>query len=291
MFYQQIVSFFCRSIARQENTFVKNHYRMSDPTYLFHRFLDEAGDTTFYKRGKVDIVGTPGVSKVFCLGCVKFKEPLLVVRQRIRGLIQQVETDTYFSEIPSIQKRIADGGFFFHATDDVPEVRKILYDFISTLECSFEVVVARKIPSVFENKHNGRQREFYADLLAHLLKNKLHKEGRLVLNIAQRADSTKHSNLNLALTKAIARSQKNTGHFAKTRVVFDVQPYIKEPLLCITDYFCWAVQRVFERGEIRYYNFLKDRISLVLDLYDTVNWQGSGNYYTPKRPLTTANHL
>lgn len=239
----------------------------------------------------MNIVGSEGVSKAFCLGCVKFKEPLEAIRQRIHGLIQQVEKDPYFSDIPSIQKRIAKGGFFFHATDDMPEVRKILFDFMATLDCSFEVVVARKVQNIFESKHNGRQTEFYADLLAHLLKNKLQKEKKLVLNIAQRADSTKHTNLNSALTKATARNQQSTNHPPTTEVVFNVQPYVQEPLLCSTDYFCWTVQRVFERGEVRYYNFLKDKISLVLDLYDPKNWTGSRNYYTPKQPLTAANLL
>jgi hypothetical protein len=32
-------------------------------------------------------------------------------------------------------------------------------------------------------------------------------------------------------------------------VVFNVQNQTSEPLLNITDYFCWSVQRVFERGE------------------------------------------
>ncbi|HMN91463.1 MAG TPA: hypothetical protein PKD70_07565, partial [Saprospiraceae bacterium] len=49
----------------------------------FHRFLDEAGDTTFYGKGKVDIIGQMGVSCCFILGMVKFKEPLESIRQRV----------------------------------------------------------------------------------------------------------------------------------------------------------------------------------------------------------------
>jgi len=33
-------------------------------------------------------------------------------------------------------------------------------------------VVGRKIPALFARKHNGKDFEFYADLLSHLLKNK-----------------------------------------------------------------------------------------------------------------------
>ena len=64
-----------------------------------------------------------------------------------------------------------------------------------------------------------------------------------------------------------------------------------EPLLNVADYMCWAVHRVFERGELRYYHFLQDQIRLVVDLYDAANYTGSKNYYTPTHPLTAENKL
>jgi hypothetical protein len=53
------------------------------------------------------------------------------------------------------------------------------------------------------------------------------------------------------------------------KVVFNVQNHQTEPLLNIADYLCWPVQRIFERGEMRYYNFVQEKISLVVDLYDS----------------------
>ncbi|MBK9014335.1 MAG: hypothetical protein IPM82_09705 [Saprospiraceae bacterium] len=188
-------------------------------------------------------------------------------------------------------KRKLRGGFFFHATDDLPEVRKLFYDFIKTIDCSFEAMVGRKVPSLYENRHNGKEAEFYADLLSHLLKNKLQKGGKLTLNIAARANSTRNQNLQLALSKAIGRNHKKVGKSAKTHVAFNVQNHLTEPLLNIADYFCWSVQRVFERGEVHYYNFLKDKISLVVDLYDSERYQNSQNYYSPKHPLLASNKL
>ena len=82
-----------------------------------HRFLDEAGDTTFYGKGKVPIIGQDGVSLWFIIGMVKFKEPLPILRQRIVDLQNQVVADPYFREIPSINKKVKEGGFYFHATD------------------------------------------------------------------------------------------------------------------------------------------------------------------------------
>lgn len=255
-----------------------------------HRYLDEAGDTTFFGKGKVNIVGQNGVSKCFILGLVKFKAPLAGVRDTVRDLQQQVCADSYFNEVPSIQKKIANGGYYFHATDDIPEVRKLFYDYVRTVNCSFEAVVGRKVIDIYTNKHNGKEAEFYADLLSHLIKNKLNKGGKLILDIASRGSSTKNQNLQSALQKAISRNSKK-GKTPATKVVFNVQNHLTEPLLNVSDYFCWSIQRLFERGETRYYNFLKDKISLVVDLYDTANYANSGNYYTEKKPLTKANML
>jgi len=77
----------------------------------------------------------------------------------------------------------------------------------------------------------------------------------------------------------------------RSRVVFNVQTPRTEPLLNVADYLCWEVQRVFERGEMRHYEFVREKIGLVVDLYDSANYEGSRNYYTRNRPLTTGNKL
>ena len=45
------------------------------PLDKIHRFLDEAGDTTFFGKGRVPILGQDGVSQCFSLGMVKFAAP------------------------------------------------------------------------------------------------------------------------------------------------------------------------------------------------------------------------
>lgn len=259
-----------------------------------HRFLDEAGDTAFYGKGFRPIIGLqPGVSLCFILGMVKFRSPLEAIRAEIRRMQNQVAYDPYFQDIISIQKKKAEkGGYYFHATDDVPEIRKLFYEYIKTIDLSFEAVVGRKIPSLFETQHDGNEAEFYADLLSHLLKNKLQAGNDLVLNIAERGKVTRNIVLQQALDRAVARFLKRkSADRIKTRIVFNVQTPRTEPLLNVVDYLCWAVQRVFERGEIRYYNFVSDKISLVIDLYDREHYENSQNYYTTRHPLTPLNKL
>lgn len=82
-----------------------------------HRFVDEAGDTTVYGKGKTNTIGENGVSLCFIIGMVKFKEPLESLRERIIELQKKIETDPYF-DAPSVRKKTNGSGYYFHATDD-----------------------------------------------------------------------------------------------------------------------------------------------------------------------------
>jgi hypothetical protein len=265
----------------------------SPETVVTHRYLDEMGDSTFFGKGGLVNIGQEGVSLSFGMGIAKVKDDLIKVREDIRALQCQVENDPLFNSIPSVQKRMKKQGFFFHASQDPPEVRSIFLHYLHGLPCSSEHVVARKIPEIFARKHHGKEKEFYADILSHLIKTRLKREHRLVLNIASRGSSTHARNLEDALEKATARAGNKWGEDQlQGQAVFNVQSPVTEPLLCIPDYLNWAVQRVFERGEMRFYDYLREKIRLVVDLYDTDSYAGSKNYYDNKRnPLTTRNKL
>jgi len=92
--------------------------------------------------------------------------------------------------------------------------------------------------------------------------------------------------------KAVERFEKKFSvDEISSLVVFNVQNHRSESLLNVADYLCWSVQRVFERGETRYYDFIGDKIRLVVDLYDTAKYRGSLNYYRGSHRLTAANKL
>ena len=261
---------------------------------LYHRFLDESGDTTFYGKKKKPIVGEEGVSECFILGMVKFKTKLGPIRDQIEQMQNEIVSDEFYRDIPSIIKKVNKSGYYFHAKDDIPEVRERFFRYIKTLNCSFEAVVARKIPELYESKHKGNEAWFYADLLSHLLKNKLTNYDKMVLNIASRGKSTKNLNLELALQKARDRYiNVHPEKDIKTKVVFNVMEQTTEPLLNVADYFCWTIQNVFEKGNVRYYNYLKDKISQVIDLYDFESYGKKDwpNYYGKKNPLTAQNKI
>jgi hypothetical protein len=96
----------------------------------------------------------------------------------------------------------------------------------------------------------------------------------------------------MALAKAREPLAKNqVAAEISSNAVFNVQNPRTEPLLCVPDYPAWSVQRVFERGETRHYDFVRERISLVVDLYDAEKYEGNRNRCSPKRPLTPENKI
>jgi hypothetical protein len=262
------------------------------PLHTYHRFLDEAGDTTFYGKGRIPILGENGVSNAFMLGMVCFNEDLSIVRKVIVKKQKEVETSAYYRKVPSVIKRVNKGGFYFHAKDDLAELRKEFYDLILSFNCTFEAVVGQKDIQIFERKHNSKDNEFYADLLSHLIKNNLTEHDRVVLNIAELGNSTNVHNLNTALAKAKNRfALANPAEIPKTNVQFNIKKFKDEPLLSVVDYFCWAVQRVFEQGETRFYDYIADKTTSIVDLYNKKSGTSAAVVFNEINPLTEENQI
>ena len=71
------------------------------------------------------------------------------------------------------------------------------------------------------------------------------------------------------------------GNTNNIRVI--VQKRSEEPMLWAVDYVLWTIQRAYEKGEFRYYNYIRDKISLVMDIFDKDKYPH--NYYIQKNFL------
>lgn len=230
-----------------------------------HHFLDEAGDTTFFGKGGIPMLGKEGVSKYFSMGICYFNEPLQPIRSKIVELEKRIAADPFF-KVGSVQKKITQTGkFYFHATDDIPEIRMLFFDLIMSVDFEFEMAISEKDIEKFVKKHNRNERELYTDLLAHLLHSKIDKEGKHIFLVSQRGNTTRQATLEVALSKAISILYTATPIPATTtgEIILDVVNQKNEPLLNFVDYLCWAVQRKYERGEERFYEFIKPKIKTI----------------------------
>lgn len=262
----------------------------------FHRFIDESGDMTFQHekvvRGGNTITVGLGASASFMIGMTYVKEDLSAARNKIINFCTKIQNDSNFNNIESVKKLIKkEGKYYPHAKNDPKQLRDLFFNFIcSNIDFTTQVVVARKSTYLSDLlPENNLEAELYANLMSHLIKDK-GKYPKLVLNIAGRGNTTSNVNLKRSLAIAQERTRNSTNNLPNidaSNIKFNTQPYSNEPLLAITDYALWAVQRVFEKGDLYFYNLLlnNNKIPLVLDLYDTKHYKNSENYRTKRNPL------
>ena len=182
-------------------------------------------------------------------------------------LEQEVLNNPYFQVASVHKKRNNTGRFYFHATDDLPELRMLFYNFIQQVDCEFEAIVANKSIERFVKKHNGNEKEFYADLLSHLLEKTLELKTTNIFIISRRGNTTRVANLENGLNKAVERfKQSKPDMKMQGNIIFDIQSPITEPLLTIADYLCWAIQRKFEKGEGRFFDYIKNKVTVVTEI-------------------------
>jgi hypothetical protein len=235
-------------------------------------FVDEAGDPAFYaKRSKRIIVGEEGCSRTLILGFIRTRDPQQI-RSKLAEVRLAVSADRYLRDIPSVKKSL----IYFHAKDDCVEVRKLVFDALDKMDFHAQVIVARKLPTLFRTKYRSSQIEFYDDLVTKLFKNQLHLATENYITFARRGKKARQNALRQAVEKAAEVFRKTFQHDTVTKIIVETSQPVQESALQAIDYVNWAVQRAFERGEMRYFEFLRNKIEVVWDVFDFDKYEGKG---------------
>jgi hypothetical protein len=241
-------------------------------------FVDESGDPTFYDRKGNLIVGQAGCSPLLILGLVEISDPA-PVRQAILKLKTELVNDSYFKDFPSIQRT----KISFHAKDDLPEIRYPFFKLIAGLDIQAHFIVARKIERVFRNNFHSKENEFYDHLITRLFDGKLHTHEQNFIYFAKRGSRSRQAPIEAAIQMSVHEFEGKRKTIVKTQTSVQAQTPEGEPCLSIVDYINWAVFRAFTRGEMRYFETIRDKVSLLIDLYDTDKYPYS--WYTKKNPF------
>ncbi len=244
-------------------------------------FVDEAGDPNFYAKGKKLIVGEPGCSRTFALGFLRTSAPDSL-RRELLELRAVISRDRYLKSIPSMEKTLRG----FHAKDDCPEVRKLVFECLDRLNFSVQVVVARKLESIFIGRHQQSQDRFYDDLTSRLFERQLHLAHRNTITFARRGDKAKQHALRSAVQSGVEAFRHKYPGATATSVGIATAYSLEDPLLQAVDYALWSVQRAYERGEMRYFEFLAAKFEVVWDIYDFSTRKALGStMFTRKNPF------
>ncbi|MCL5428840.1 MAG: hypothetical protein M1347_03425 [Chloroflexi bacterium] len=154
---------------------------------------------------------------------------------------------------------------------------------LADLDFKAQFIVARKIERVFRNTFNTKETAFYDHLISVLFQNPLHRHAENHIYFAKRGSKTRQEPLQLAIQQGIRRFEEKWSKKVESKIQIQAQTPSGEPCLSVIDYMNWAVHRAFTRGEMRYYNVVSDKVSLLVDLYDTGNYPK--NWYHKKNPF------
>ncbi|MGH7453571.1 MAG: DUF3800 domain-containing protein, partial [bacterium] len=226
-------------------------------------FVDESGDPAFYDAKGHLIVGERGCSPILILGFISTDQPQ-ILRRELRRLQQELATDKYLAAVPSLKKSLR----AFHAKDDCVEIRQAVFKLIVNLPFESQFIVARKIEKVFTTSFNRNENKFYDNLASRLFENVLHEHKLNHIYFDQRGSRKRQKLLEAAILSGLERFEERWETKITSSIFVQSQIPSAEPCLQITDYMNWALQRVFTIGEMRYFNFVKEKVKLVWDVYD-----------------------
>lgn len=252
-------------------------------------FVDETGDgVVFDGKGRV-LVGTGKVQDYFTVGMVECWT-LETLTAELAALRAQLVADPYFKGVPSMQPEAKKTALFFHAKDDLPEVRREVFKLIERHDLSFYAVVrtmsavARRVKSRNERDPTYRYRptELYDSVVRRLFDKKLHTRPAFDVIFASRGTARTDA-LREHLLKAQAKSRKAAGTYKDAAIHVKAMPAHQHAGLQVADYCLWALQRLFTKGEDRFLSLIWPKVGLIVDADDTSE-KPYGTYHTRKRP-------
>ena len=137
------------------------------------------------------------------------------------------------------------------------------------------MVVARKTVAVFK-KFGGNANQLYDHLITVLFKDKLHTSSENRIYFATRGNRKRQKPLEEAIRNARRAFELKWKTQVKSQSDIFAQTPSDEPYLQVIDYINWAVYRAYTTGEMRYFEAIRDKVSLLVN--DTAK-PGWGNFY------------
>jgi hypothetical protein len=265
---------------------------VNDPAVHQHYFVDEAGDLTLFdKRGRV-IVGEEGVSRCFVVGAALVRDPVGLAAA-LDGLRSELMRDPYFAQIPSMRPDAGKTARLFHAKDDVAEVRREVFRLLQGANVEVfaafrrKRVLAEELRSHFDATGEKRGVDHvYDDLVTSIFTNRLHLGEHTHIVFARRGKADRNVALAGAIELAKAKFERKWRKGIDRPTSISSSTPSEVTCLQAIDYYLWALQRLLERGEARYFDYLAPAFRLVVDRDDTRR-HGYGEFYTASaNPLT-----
>ncbi len=258
---------------------------------IHYYYVDEAGDLTIFDRKGRIVVGNEGVSNYFMVGVANIMDPPKA-NEELERLRTELLNDPYFRGVPSMQKNAQKTALTFHAKNDLQEVRREVFKLLQKIETKVQVVIRRKqvIADIASRSYRYTGKKFdtnsvYDDLIKRLFKNMLHKADENKIYYARRGNKKREGAFYNAIEKAKLNFERKW-QISVDKPISIMACYPDESIgLQIIDYYLWALQRLYERREERFFNLLRKNYRLIMDIDDKRNKE-YGEWYSDRNPLT-----
>jgi hypothetical protein len=258
---------------------------------LKHYFVDEAGDPVLFSGNGNVLIGSEGCSRYFAVGLLDVPD-VAALSADLNKLRADLLDDPYFKDVPSMQPDARKTALYFHAKDDLPEVRREVFKLLQRHPIRFAAVVRDKQAVLDyvrsrnerDSAYRYRQDELYDYGVRRLFKERLHKHGDYNICFAIRGNSHRTAAFRQALEQARDRFAKERGLVVTSQLNVKPAYPTAEPALQAVDYFLWALQRTYEKREDRFLELIWSQCSLIVDVDDTRDAE-YGTYYTKQKPL------
>lgn len=241
-------------------------------------YVDESGDPTILARKGRNLLAEGLVTKTFSIGYVETPDPKTITR-KLEALRKEILSDEYLYGIPSLHQT----AMGFHANADAWEVKERVFKLLRMCDFKTYMVVARKSERLFRNKFDLDTGKLYSYLVSKLFENRLHKYQHIDIYFSTMCNVVRERTMRNAINEAIDLFEKRWSCENKNNIRIHIQKSSTVPMLQVVDYMLWTVHRAYEKGDYRFYNFMKDKISLVQDIFDVAKYPKT--YYTPDNPL------
>jgi hypothetical protein len=233
-------------------------------------FIDESGDSSLFDKHKRPLTET---SPVFMMGLADIPDPHNA-RVKLTQLRESVQQDSYLKLIPSVNPVAKKTALMFHATDDAPEVRMLVFKSLRDIDCKVSVVVRRRSQmqkealELFQSTNRKvSTNDIYDSTVSQLFKYVSHRLLNYHVTFAFQGKRERNKSLQQAIesSREVLKSRRRN-----PCATFNVSSKYshQDPCLQIIDYYLWALHRFYVNTEDRYLNFLRERYNVILDWDD-----------------------
>jgi Protein of unknown function (DUF3800) len=258
---------------------------MTDKQFFF---VDEAGDSTLFGRyGKV-LVGTPLVSRFFMVGRLQVMD-LPALQADMQSLRIRLLADPLLKTVPSMQAGAGKTALFFHAKDDIPEVRHAVFSLLLQHEMHLTAVVKDKLVLLGEihqamaananYRYKANSHALYDELIAYVFRQPQPQRSEKHITFAVRGTKPRTHALQQVLDHIHLEHDPHGNPAAHDDMKVHSSYPVESAGLQACDYLLWALQRFYERAEERYLQALQSKFTRIIDLDADIEFH-------EKHPLT-----